>query len=281
MKKLFVFLCLLLVSINVFSATLEDIYYRDYGIIDRVVLVFDKKVEFNITENGNDVEVSILNCTIGSKAVNEEFVTNKVLQSFEFIQFADDVIAVISAKSLVKTSDFSFIEKNKNFKVVLDIFAVAPVSYEENVSYAEFHQTVGNEDLAKKYYIQAEALKNNPPPKEEKPKKKEKKEKKKKETNPIPKSSKPFKLPVKPQYLFAFIFVILLIFVIIVLIKKKGKSGKSKKDDFEFESTDGFGNTEFREEMLFQLIEADWDDENIAKELQISVKEVERFRKKL
>jgi hypothetical protein len=278
MKKFLVILTVLLLAANVYSSMLEDIYFKDYGIINRIVLVFDKSVDFQINETGNDTEISILDCTQDPNIENEEFVTNKVLSSFEFIQFAEDMIVIIAAKNKVDLSHF--VLPGEKYKLVIDIFGAEPVSFEDNISYAEFYQTIGKKDEAKKFYIQAENAKNNPPPKKEQKTTKPKKEKKP-VTKPAKTKAKPFKLPIKPQYLFAIIFIILLLIVISVLLKRKGKSGKSKKEDFEFESTEGYGNFEFRDEMMFQLIEANWDDENIAKEMQLSVKEVEKFRKKL
>jgi hypothetical protein len=284
MKKIIIATIMCLFFINLFSVNFTEFYYKDYGIISRTVLVFDKKIDYDIKKQGNTINVSVLNCHINDSVQEEEFFNNKVLKATEYERIGDDLIALITATRLDSLNYITI--AGKPFKLVIDIFSKKPYSYQDYIDFAEFYQTIGQKENSAKYYAKAEEARLNPPPPEEEPK-----------SNLVPEpETQKNKNPIMNRNIQLFVLLILIIILIIYLVirhrnktedieyavgeKISGKKKKKKAISLKY-PTAGFGTAELKESLMLKFIDANWESVYIARELQIATKEVDKFRKKM
>jgi hypothetical protein len=61
MRKVFI-LSLLMVISFLNASYLVDVYHRDYGVIDRTVLVFDTKPQYKIFTNESNIQINLQEC---------------------------------------------------------------------------------------------------------------------------------------------------------------------------------------------------------------------------
>ena len=157
MKRAFILFLLVFVSfLN--ASLLIDVYHRDYGVIDRTVLVFDTKPHYEILEHKSSIQINLQECCKNSSLQKLDIINNKVLTGYNFLISEDKVVVSIDINtSQLLESDEKYIVKIMElqedvFKLVLDIFiSTNPKSLYELTSYASFYETTGYFNLAVEY----------------------------------------------------------------------------------------------------------------------------------
>ncbi|MBC8385151.1 MAG: hypothetical protein H8E57_06495 [Candidatus Cloacimonetes bacterium] len=313
MKKSIIFLIFILMSALLISNTLIDVYHHDYGFINRTVLVFDSKTQYNIIENRSDIQININDCRKAEKIQGFQYKDSKVLENAKIITNSDNIMVILSTDSSYYLDHFNF--TRDKFKLVLDIFKINnPKTYDEHKSFAEFYKTVGNQKLAEhhlnilKKMDKQETLKkpvekiNKPIPKKEEekivkeqPKKEqpeiektsekpeiEKPEKKDKKKSEISKSGKdkitdPTAIEDEKNsfsILLLIIIIVVVCAVVIYLVINKLRKEEHSAEEISFSSNTGFGSKDFRKKMVSKLTEKGWEIQEIARELNLSEEEV-------
>ena len=268
---------------------LIDVYHKDYGTIDRTVLVLATKPRYSILKHEGDIQINFTNCRKDVTIQNIKVPNSKVLQAFDYLTTKDKVMIIITinqARQLI-TGERYHLEtlelKGEVFKLVLDIFTTKnPKTVEELQSFISFYEMTGKKDLVNEYKSIVEKL----------------------ETEQIilaqeGSTTQPETTTQKQRRVFRFqslfeklksimstkmliilaLGLILFIVVIILLIRVL----KKKKLEPEFEekslrSTKGFGDEEFKKKMVMKLAENGWDTEEIAKEMELHLEDVHRMR---
>lgn len=282
MKKVLL-LIILLLSIGTSSAVFFiDMYHKDYGVIDRSVLVFSSKPEFNIIENENDIQLNILNCKKDVNIQNQQFSDNAVIESFDYYSSEDKVMVIISINTQHKSTQgkkYSLETSEVNdevFKLILDVYATkTPKTFQEYSSFAFFFEATGKPDTAKPYREMAEKLKATLPP--ETLLAQEKQPIQSQEVTPQNRFVKSLQNFLTPKMIILLIIAIILIaaiiFTVSFVLNKKTTETVSFKN---LRLRNGFGSEEFRSNII-QLLEKNyWGVDEIALELEMSTNQVFR-----
>jgi len=301
MKRfLFVIFMILIIHSILFATVFNKIYHKDYGEVDRIVLVFNEKPDFNIIENNANIQIEILNCTKAVNIKDQSIDDSNILKNFTFYQYDNNLIITIALDQeffLLKGSEYN-LEKlelpGEIYKLVLDIFSTSePKTIKEHEGFADFFNSVGFSKRAKFHLQEAEKLKTQnlsskkqtPPPvdrdlqktektDEDQPKKDIPKTKKKNFFKSILESLR--KLDTTISIIILLILIIIIIILIVILNKK---TSGSKTTKIGYRTTEGFGDEEFRKKMVLKLAESGWKNEAIAKELNIKTEEVNKILK--
>ncbi|MCD4829326.1 MAG: hypothetical protein K8R90_07885 [Candidatus Cloacimonetes bacterium] len=160
MKRIAFFLILtgLLVSLMA-QSQLEELYYRDYGEIVRLVLVFQSEPDCQIEQNGETSRLVIrLRNTTRSREVRNTYslTSSRVLESIDVTEDGGALVLTIHTdKPYTLKRPTQGIDPKR---IVLDIFGVAqPTTLAEHTSFAHYYSTVGYRNSALKEFEWLEA----------------------------------------------------------------------------------------------------------------------------
>ena len=154
MKRIFILFFFLLISL-LNASFIIDAYHKDYGVINRTVLVFDTKPEYEILKHESDIQINLQGCRKDASLQKMNISNSKVITGFDYIVSEDKVAVMIkiNTKQLLITGEVYIVEgielQGDVFKLVFDIFiSTNPQSLSELTSYASFYKTTGNLELA-------------------------------------------------------------------------------------------------------------------------------------
>jgi len=161
MKTTLVFI-LFLVSLSLWGNVLDEIYYGDFGEINRVVLVTDSKADYSIEQNKENKQIVVIirNCQKGNKIKNnQDYEGNAVLQTSQVELSNNNLLVRISTdkKPFMKT----FVYSDGKHKIVIDIFnTLEPQTAADLTSFAKFYYQTGQKNKILDLYTKIE---NNAP----------------------------------------------------------------------------------------------------------------------
>ncbi len=288
MKKkyfLFVFFTIsLLLNANIFI----DMYHKDYSMIDRTVLIFDSKPNYEIFRNEEEIQINISNCSKDANIINRKFYNSNVLTAFDYLVTKNKIMVIITINSSQKlvsgdTYHYEVMEvKDDLFKIVIDIFITKnPKAINELESFASFYSATGNTELADKYNQIAKDLKENLVV-----------------TQPVIIKQDSVQLSSQPNYktniksiiqflkenldtkltiliCIGILLIAVVIFLISFLLKKK--QVVPDIEEASLRPLSGFGTDEFRKNMISKLSENGWNADAIAQELDLPENNVTRI----
>ena len=286
MKKCFAVFSFLMIFTAIYSNIFIDMYHKDYGIIDRSILVFSQKPQFQIIQNDNDIQLNIINCRKDINIQNARFPGNAVIESFDYYSTEDKVMVIISINrehQLVVGEKYKLEVEEVNdevFRLILDIYATKnPTTYQHNMSFAYFYETTGKTELAKPYREKAEVLKSEMSPAEltslEQSNTENLQQPGHTTTRRTIDSMSGF---LTPSRIILIIIGILLIVAIIytaaLILKPKEEVQELTTNSLRLEN--GFGSEDFKLQLIKKLESHFWGIEEIAKELEIHPSQVYR-----
>lgn len=281
---------MLLVLISLLNANfLIDVYHKNYGIIDRTVLVFDTKPNYEILKHESNLQINLHGCRKDASVQKFNISNNKVITRFDYQVTPDKVVVFIN----INTSEMPVGEIYKVegmelqgdvFKLVLDIFiSTDPQTLSELTVYADFYEKMGKTELAKEYNRKVIELH-----------KKLKSQQKITDTNPTQAVTKKESVKVADNVkshfqnfisklnfkligiiLGAIVLLIIVIFLIIKLSQKK--TSAFEEDGESLRPTDGFADMEYLEKLAKDLAAKDWNVDEIAKELELPLETVQQI----
>lgn len=275
-KKAAVFIFLMLI-VSVHSNIFIDMYHKDYGIIDRSILVFSQKPSYKIIENENDIQLNIVDCRKDINIQNTRFPNSAVIESFDYYSTEDKVMVIISInrefqKVIGEKYNLEVSEVNDDvFRVILDIYATKkPITYEHYTSFAYFYDSTGKPELAKPYREMAEKLKSEMTPEELAALERTSGDNLQDYTS-TRKTIGGLAGFLTPSRIILIIIGILLIVAIIytAMMLLKPKEVETDFSQSSLRLINGFGSENFRREMIFKLEQHFWGVEEIARELEM------------
>ena len=308
MKK-YIYLLIILICLNLSlsGAEFTSIYHKNYDEIDRVVLVFDEKPEYDVVEGPSYIEIEAKNSIRSNNVKEQNFSDNKVLSSFSYSQRGTNLSVMISLNDKqrqiygkeYKLEHFD-LEKKDMFKIVLDIFINGdPQTVTAHQNYADFYNSVGYSGKAEEHLMAIKEIEERltPPVQENESANTTTVEKKpvvKKKADSRGKGSEFFQnigkwfqkvfsqlKTINIKYIIGFIILIIVIIAVIFFLKRKPEKQKKKKKKpaakNNFRNQESIGDDEFQKKMVTKLFENGWETEAIAKELNLTVKEVEQL----
>jgi hypothetical protein len=285
MKRTFILILLLLISL-LNANSLIDVYHKDYGVIDRTVLVFDTKPKYEIFKHESDIQINLLECRKDASIQKLDINNNKVITGFDNLVSEDKVMFIINinATQLLVTGEIYEVERMELqgdvFKLVFDIFiSTNPQSLFELTSYASFYKTIGNLELANEYNNKVLKFHNKLKTQQKITETITKRESIKVTTNKLKISVQKLTSKLNIKLIGIILSTIILLAIIIFLIYKLiyKKAAASDKDKNNLRPTDGFADSTYLEEVAKKLAAKNWKVEEIAKELEISLEEAQKF----
>ncbi|MDY6915107.1 MAG: hypothetical protein SVM86_02155 [Candidatus Cloacimonadota bacterium] len=152
MKKITLLLLILLYSF-VAATTLQKIYHRNYGEIERIVMNFSSKPDYSLKQKSNQLQVILRNTSINENVTNKRIENNLVLRAFEFQKKGDDLFLNIFTHKEFTTQKILCYKVNKIYKLVVDIFNTEdPKTRTELLSYSRYYEIIDKQPkLAEKY----------------------------------------------------------------------------------------------------------------------------------
>ena len=91
MKKTVLIIIFICVVFSLGANVFIDMYNKNYGKIDRSVLVFDSKPKYRIIENDYDIQLNISDCKKDINIQNLSFSNNEVIESYDYYSTEDKV----------------------------------------------------------------------------------------------------------------------------------------------------------------------------------------------
>jgi hypothetical protein len=282
--KIVFWLVLLVLSFTVLNSTIFiDMYHKDYGVIDRSVLVFSDKPAYKIIQNENDIQLNISNCTKDINIQNQQFPNSAVIQSFDFYSTEDKVMIVISINTSrqLQTGYHYSLEKqeidDEVFKLILDVYSTkTPKTYAEYASFAFFFEATGKHATAQPYREMANRLKAQMPAEEITQTEREVslQQQQIRQSQFMYSLSEFFTISRIILLIIGIILIAAIIFTISYMLRSR-KGAKLIKG-ISSRVKNGFGSEDFRRAVIKKLEEHFWGAEEIAMELEISTNEVYR-----
>ena len=150
MKKAIVIFIFFASAILLQSVTFQKYYHANFGIIERIVLVFDKKPAKVIEQNNKEILITISNCRKSPNIEEKQVPDNLVLEYFRFVKKANDLIVIISLDTNYLLDKLEYFDEDaKVYKIVLDVFNTKnPKTPEEHMSFADYYGALGKTDKA-------------------------------------------------------------------------------------------------------------------------------------
>ncbi|MEA1972837.1 MAG: hypothetical protein U9N34_06050 [Candidatus Cloacimonadota bacterium] len=153
MKKLLILL-LIFTAFNLSAIKhLTKVYHKDYGVITRLVIVFDSKVETEITSVSAQqrLEIYVSNTTRSHIVEAKTMFLSNNLTAMKIEDLGNEIAIIVSTEKPFSASHFTL--GANPYKLVIDIFTVGkPRSIEHLTDFASFYQTVGLYNKAEKVY---------------------------------------------------------------------------------------------------------------------------------
>jgi len=286
MKK--ILLLTFITFITILNANfLIDAYHKDYGVIDRTVLVFDTKPQYDILKHGSSIEVKLDGCRKDASLQNISVIDSKVLTGFDYLISGDGIKVIININTtqLLITGEVYRVNgmelQGNVFKLVLDIFiSNNPQSLSELSSYASFYKEIGNEELAEDYNDKVVKLNNKIKAQQENAITQDENSRSKISVSSILiDTAKELISKLNFGILGIVAGIIALIVIIIILIDKLfGKKTSTTDTDVDsLRPVDGFADNAYLKEVAKKLAALNWDVDEIAKELELPFEEVQKF----
>ncbi len=315
-KKILLFL--VFICATFLQATmLMDYYHKDYEVADRSVFVFDKKPVYRITQENGQVYLHFSNIRADIDIHDALFPDGNVIESIKYLTAGNNLTAVIKLFSNdygePKLEIIEFAEKNNTiYKVVIDIIVISKPADKQQASFlANFYKLTGQKNSANKVWEDFEASVKFAPAdiQPENVKEASKDEIAPVATVPVvivpvatleidsvasheeisdkvssEKSANNlmeiFKAINKVELIVIVFAFVLILFAIRILINYHKLNIQDKDKENYLYPTTGYGSEEFRQKAAKKLDEQNWDIEAIAKELQLTEKEVEKLLEK-
>jgi len=289
MKRTFILLCLIFASL-LNANFLIDVYHKDYGIIDRTVLVFDSRPNYEILKHESDLQINLPGCRKDASVQKINIPNSKVITGFDYQVTPDKVVVLvnINTSEMLVSGEIYKVEgmelQADVFKLVLDIFLTAnPQTLSELTSYVNFYEKTGEEELAEEYNNKVVELHNKLKAQQDQNKATQKQKVDKKETDRVKEKVRSDfqKLTSKLNFkligiiLGAIILLLIVVFLIIKLSQKKTSAFEADSDSLR--PTDGFADIKYLENLAKDLAAKDWNVDEIAKELELPLETVQRI----
>ena len=288
MKRTFILLFFLLFSL-LNASFIIDAYHKDYGVINRTVLVFDTKPEYDILKHESEIQINLQGCRKDASLQKINISNSKVITGFDYIVSEDKVVVMIkiNTKQLLITGEVYKVEgmelQGNVFKLVLDIFiSTDPQSLSELTSYASFYKTTGNFELANEYNNQVIKVHNTIKAQQENIGDPSPQITIKKSTIVTTKLKSSFQnfIPLLNIKIIGFILLAIVLFIVVIFLIYKlthKKASALDKDKSSLRSIDGFADHEYLEEVAKKLADKNWKVKEIAKELEITFEEAQKI----
>lgn len=281
MKRVVLPIILLLITGSLCANIFIDMYHKDYGGIDRSVLVFSSRPEFKIIENENDIQLNITNCVKDINIRNQQFPQSAVIESFDYYSTEDKVMVIISINSKnqlsqgTKYSLEKYEVEDEVFKLILDVYATkTPKTYQEYNSFAYFFEATGKPDTARPYREMANKLKEQLPPEVLNPPEQQIAQQQLPPRNRLVYSIQNFLTPTRIIIIIIAIILIAAITFTLSFVLRKKTAGMISNKSLRLKS--GFGSEELRRKMIELLEKNFWGAEEIALELEMNTNDVYR-----
>ncbi len=289
MRRTFILIFLVLISL-LNANFLIDVYHKDYGVIDRTVLVFDTKPDYEILKHESDLQINLPGCRKDVSLQGISINNSKVITGFDYVVSEKKVTVMININTsqLLVTGEIYNVEgmelQGDVFKLVLDIFiATDPQTLSELTSYASFYEKTGEVKLAEEYKNKVLGIHNELKNQQETADTKSIQATTKNESVKVIEKIKSVvqnlssKLDLKIVG-FASGVLILLVIVIFLIVKLfRRKTSAFDKDDDSIRPTDGFADSAYLEKVAKNLSAKNWEIEEIAKELDLPLEKVQRI----
>lgn len=287
MKRIFILFFFLLISL-LNASFIIDAYHKDYGVINRTVLVFDTKPEYEILKHESDIQINLQGCRKDASLQKMNISNSKVITGFDYIVSEDKVIVMININTsqLLITGEVYKVEgmelQGNVFKLVLDIFiSTNPQSLSELTSYASFYKTTGNFELANEYNNQVIRVHNTIKAQQEDIVVQSPQTTMTKSTMVTSKFKSSFQnfISLLNIKIIGFILLAIVLFIVVIYLIYKlthKKTSALGTDDSSLRSIDGFADREYLEEVAKKLAARNWKVEEIAKELEITFEEAQK-----
>ncbi len=280
-----------LVLISLLNANfLIDVYHKDYGVIDRTVLVFDTKPDYEILKHESDLQINLPGCRKDASLQEISINNSKVITGFDYVISEEKVMVMININTsqLLVTGEIYKVEgmelQGNVFKLVLDIFiATEPQTLSELTSYASFYEKTGEVKLAEEYKNKVLGIHNELKNQQETTDTKSMQATAKKESvnvtekikSVVQNISSKLDLKIVGFAIGVLILLIIVIFLIVKLLRKK--TSAFDMDDDSIRPTDGFADSAYLEKVAKKLSAKNWEIEEIAKELDLPLEKVQRI----
>ena len=314
MKKTLFLLILLSFSVSVFANILQKFYHADHGPVERLVFVFSEYPRYRLREDPLDVNLSFLDCRRNPEIRTEVFEKQPVITRITFVE-TDAFIGVLINTYDGYGIEHFILQTDEGYKLVMDVFRYKDVPTASMArDYATFYEKVGlshksfyylqvadSLQIARETGIQHELLQLEKEPVKMNEEAAEtvviqkvevvqpvvaENEPEPVETAEIVDES-PYKklnqrLPdilkdiYEDKMLMISIIFVALVVIVMILMSVIRKFHRSRPSD-HVKPTDKFGTDEFQRVTIKRLLSNGWQVEEIARELNITVEEVEEF----
>lgn len=298
MRSKFLLFFLFCTSLILSASQLLDLYHKNYGMIERTVLVFDQLPKYIIEENADNVRLTIFKTSIKPEIKSFPVKEDRVITCYEISPLAGDLIitlklnreSFLSASPAYRLENFHL--KEQAWKLVLDIFLITdPVSAGEHQAYADFFRIVGFRDRAAAHLALADSLRQSAeliiPASAS-------------DTAPdtIP-STRPEaeerldKISIRQRFamlndqfrrinpLFWLLpLLIILIIVLLIILRARTNQVKPLPGSRSYRSHEGFGSPELQRKIALILKKKGWELEDIAREMMLKTEDVKSLLKK-
>ncbi len=285
------FILLFLVFISILNANyLIDVYHKDYGVIDRTVLVFDTRPDYEILKHESDLQINLTGCRKDASLQRLNITNSKVITGVNYLVTKNKVgVSIgINTSQLLITGEIYKVEgmelQGDVFKLVLDIFiSTDPQTLSELTSYAAFYEKTGDAKLSEEYNNRVVKLHNELKTQQKVAGNDPKQAVARKESVKVAEIVKSDFKNIISKLNFKLIGIILsalvLLIVVIVLIIKlsRKKITAFKAHDDSLRPSDGFADIEYLGALAKKLDAKDWEADEIAKELELPVEEIQRI----
>ncbi len=289
MKRAFIVFFLVFISfLN--ASFLIDVYHKDYGVIDRTVLVFDTRPQYEILKHESDLQINLIKCRKDVSLQKLDIINSKVITGLDYLVSEDKVMVMIDINTtqLLITGERYKVEgmelQGDVFKLVLDIFiSTNPKTLSELTSYASFYETTGNIELTDKYNKLVVELHDKIKDQQENGTAQFTQDVTKKEQLKITDKLKSSVKNLSTKFDYKLIgvalgIIILLVIIIIIIIKlARRKTSAFDMDKDSIRPTDGFADRTYLEQVVKKLAAKNWEIEEIAKEIELPFEEVQKI----
>lgn len=271
MKKNLVLSVILLSALSINASVFIDMYNKNYGKIDRSIMVFDAKPKYRIIENDYDIQVNISNCKKDLNIQDITFPENEVIESYDFYSTEDKVMVIITIdqrQDLQKNIKYRldvFEDEGTYFRLILDIFATnTPKSYLDYVGFATYYEDTNRPEMALPYREMVQKLEIEMPELTRQT-----------ETTPAATSDKlSLQMFFTPNRIILSLLGLLLLAALFYLLHhfRKPKTIEVEDKTGSYRELNGFGRENFRRKMIKKLKDFVWDEDTIAMEMELNPK---------
>ncbi|MCF7919551.1 MAG: hypothetical protein K9N06_06535 [Candidatus Cloacimonetes bacterium] len=310
MKKKLIILVFLAFSASMCANMLLNFYHANHGPVERLVFVFNEYPRYRLRDDILDVNLSFLDCRRNPSIQTEVFEKKDVVSRITFVE-TDAFIGVLISSYDGYGLDHFILNTEDGYKLVMDVFRYRePPTATMARDYADFYDKVGLAEKSAHFNRMADSLQAEweasillelempestmvqdteeiitdtsvAPVKLTEPEN-QTPEKPVERTGDSPYKKLNQKLPdilrdiYEDKMLMFSIIVVVAVILIMLLMSVIRRFHKSRPAE-QMKPSDNFGTEEFQRVTIKRLLSNGWQVEEIARELNISVKEVEEF----